>query len=426
MCFANKDNTIPVKVELRPTLNGFPDISKIFPGGVSIVKSENVKALMDGATVLTPDMVDSAKYTRFTFDYPVYLPPGEHCFVVRAESKVYSLFAAKIGEVDTRYEGVNGPIRVLDNPASGVLFRSANASTWEPDGTMDLMFGINNVVFDDNASPESPVTKQITFYANTNNSIDFNNTFETNSNYLTYETYNLPISFVDYANCRTLFTTTHYTSDAPPIVTNNVPLNTNIVLGKAGKLDKLISLSKVFKITANVTLTNKYISPVFDLQSSGVIFVRNMIDTSEISNGKFNLVANELLPSPPIKNVTLTNTAPATQRYMTRTIVLTPGFDATNIKVLLTVYKPQDTDVVVFVKVEGVTSNGQFNNKPYIQLISKGNDFTSNDINDYREMEFELPENIEPFDKFCIKICLASSNSTIIPKVKDMRGIAVQ
>jgi hypothetical protein len=84
-------------------------------------------------------------------------------------------------------------------------------------------------------------------------------------------------------------------------------------------------------------------------------------------------------------------------------------------------------DPVLFLSnPEGITSNGRFAEQSYRELTLDTPNFNSIEQDDYREMQFSLPDDIEPFDKFSIKICLFSNNSCVVPKVKDMRAIAVQ
>jgi hypothetical protein len=421
LCFATKDPNIPVKVEIRPTINGYPDSNRIYPNAVSILTPSLVKALNDGDGI--PDIDNSQKYTRFTFDAPVYLAPGEHSFVVKSDSKLYTLYCAQIGKTDLK----NPNIRVLSNPYTGVIFRSANASTWEPDGTTDLMFSMQKLVFDSTASESNPKTKEIEFYAEALTAKDFNNTFEKTSNLLTFETFNLPIKFIDYPTAKTQINISYVDADGTAIIMNNVPAKTDVMLSVPGKL-QTIGSSNRFKITLRTILTNPHVSPVLDIQQSGAIFVRNMIDTSEIANNSIDstILNNELKPFPDIKTGTVNGTNPATVRYMTRKVTLTPGFDATNIKLLLTMYKPGGTSVAAYIKTEGITSNGRFAEQSYRELTLDTPNFNSIEQDDYREMQFSLPDDIEPFDKFSIKICLFSNNSCVVPKVKDMRAIAVQ
>ena len=54
-----------------------------------------------------------------------------------------------------------------------------------------------------------------------------------------------------------------------------------------------------------------------------------------------------------------------------------------------------------------------------------GNSFISQNTIDYRAMDFILPEDVDLFNRFRIKICIFASNSAAVPKIKDMRAFAV-
>lgn len=182
-----------------------------------------------------------------------------------------------------------------------------------------------------------------------------------------------------------------------------------------------------FKVVSSFTPTNRNVSPIFDLTKSGITFVRNMVDTTEIVGAavKTSVGINELAATPQLKPETLTNTQPATVRYLTRTVVLEEESKSKNIKVGLTAYLPAGSLIEVYVKAGNTTDNTGFNTLPYQKLTYLGSEFISSDIFDYRAMDFELPQDIDPFNRFKVKICIYSSSSTSVPKIKDMRAFAV-
>ena len=59
-----------------------------------------------------------------------------------ANSNKYNVRFAEIGDEDQ-----NGN-RISQQPYAGVLFKSANASTWTADQNKDLMFTLHRAVFD--------------------------------------------------------------------------------------------------------------------------------------------------------------------------------------------------------------------------------------------------------------------------------------
>ena len=456
LCFANKGTT-NVVIELRPTVNGYPDSNNIHPNGVSVVPSNIVKALSEGETAILPDIKNSERYTRFNFNTPVYLQPGEHSFVVRSESVEYTVYSATIGEDDISdatskricfttpcedlpSSGNNSNRKILTQPYVGELFRSSNASTWIADGTTDLMFSINLCVFTPEASVKTPKTKSISFMVNT----DPGTTeakggafgmFEDSSNNLTYETVNLK-SFIQDISGESLAGTIDgtatsvnmtLTSSPNSITYENVSFNTDISLKNSYILTKTNAATNTILLTFESVITDPYVTPVIDIHKSGIILIRNMVDTGEITaSGSITgeIIDEEKKPVAEPKQSTITMKKPASVRYITKTIGLAEGFDAVNCRAVLTINKPEGTGVSVFVKTQSIGSSDKFDELPYVELVYTGKPFNS--INDeYNEMEFNLPSNIDIFNNFAFKICLYSHYGHIVPKVKDFIGLAI-
>lgn len=134
VAFATKDEAIPVTLQLRNMVNGYPG-QTVVPLGEKTLEPVDVTTSEDGSAV-----------TRFTFDSPVYLQDGnEYCFVVMANSQKYNMYVSQMGELDII---TNEPIS--KQPFAGVLFKSQNASTWTADQTQDLKFVINRASFNIN------------------------------------------------------------------------------------------------------------------------------------------------------------------------------------------------------------------------------------------------------------------------------------
>ena len=124
----------PVSVEIRTMLNGAPT-QTVVPF------SKVTKSAVDVSLSST-----AATATTFTFDSPVYLTGGvEYCFVVMTNSDKYKLWVAELGQNDV----TNTTYRITEQPYNGVMFKSANASTWTPEQTKDIKFVIRRCVFTD-------------------------------------------------------------------------------------------------------------------------------------------------------------------------------------------------------------------------------------------------------------------------------------
>jgi hypothetical protein len=144
----SKSNNIPLQCQIRNVVNGVPG-QVIIPGGkVSI----NPQDLEDNINVENGDDL----WTEFVFDYPVYLKSGEeYCFVLMTNCDEYRVRVAEVGERD--YQG-----NMISSQAhAGVLFTSANNSTWTAIQNTDMTFRLNRAVFDTNGAKFQAKNKQI-------------------------------------------------------------------------------------------------------------------------------------------------------------------------------------------------------------------------------------------------------------------------
>jgi hypothetical protein len=129
--FQSKDTNIPVQVEIRDVVNGYP--------GSTILPFSHV--------TLTPDQVnvssDATVATRFQFASPVYVNDAtSYCVVVMSDSNAYNCWIATLGD-----KVVNSDSYISQQPYTGVLFESKNNSTWTANENSDLKFILNRASF---------------------------------------------------------------------------------------------------------------------------------------------------------------------------------------------------------------------------------------------------------------------------------------
>lgn len=143
--FSDVDYSVPVTVELRTIENGFPS-SKVLP--FSRVTLYAQSSTMSNMFISISD--NATAPTRFVFDAPVHLQENtEYCFVVYSNSDKYYLWSSEKFAYDITGIGLTGQGRkVIDNPFTGVMFKSSNASSWTPDQNRDIKFILNRAVFD--------------------------------------------------------------------------------------------------------------------------------------------------------------------------------------------------------------------------------------------------------------------------------------
>ena len=134
--FKSKDNNIPVTLQIRGVVNGYPS-PEILAFGEVVKEAVNVNTSTDATTA-----------TTFTFPAPVYLRPNqEYALCLLANSNQYEVYTAEIGQ-----NSLGTTRRISTQPYAGVFFKSQNGSTWSADQTKDLKFKIKRASFDTTAS----------------------------------------------------------------------------------------------------------------------------------------------------------------------------------------------------------------------------------------------------------------------------------
>ena len=137
--FRSKDDVdIPVTFQLRTMQNGFPT-QHVIPFSEIVIDPSEVQISGDGS-IATP----------IRFKAPVYLEGGkEYCMCLASNSTKYSVYISRIGENDLLTKAF-----ISNQPYLGSLFKSQNASTWEPSQWEDLKFSLYRADFIESGSAE--------------------------------------------------------------------------------------------------------------------------------------------------------------------------------------------------------------------------------------------------------------------------------
>ena len=146
--FATKDTTMPVTLEIREVVNGYPGkrvlpFSKVSkkPSAVNISSTTVPLTNFDGSTINVPKY-DTA--TTFEFPSPVYVQDNqEYAIILSSDSNNYKVWISQMGDI------IPGSTRTIsEQPYAGVFFKSQNASTWTAEQTQDLKFVVYRAKFD--------------------------------------------------------------------------------------------------------------------------------------------------------------------------------------------------------------------------------------------------------------------------------------
>ena len=129
--FSTKDENIPVTLQIREVVNGYPG-NKILPFSETVLNPNAVSTSDDGNTA-----------TTFTFESPVYIQENvEYCIVLLANSQSYRVYASRLGETQ-----LGSDRTISQQPYAGVLFKSQNGTTWTADQNEDLKFKIKRAEY---------------------------------------------------------------------------------------------------------------------------------------------------------------------------------------------------------------------------------------------------------------------------------------
>ena len=123
-------------------------------------------------------------------------------------------------------------------------------------------------------------------------------------------------------------------------------------------------------------------------------------------------------------------------KYITRRVTLEDGFDASDLKVIVNAYKPIGTGIHIYYKVRADSDPEDFDNKKYVLMTQETvSSQYSGDYNDIKEYVFKTTDDkveytsentlYDKFKTFSIKIVLTAESNAEVPRLTDLRAIAL-
>lgn len=372
--------TLPITLEIRNTENGFP-AQRVVPFSSKTLTSAQVGISADASTP-----------TNFIFDSPVYLLPGEeYAIIVLSNSNEYEAYVAEMGQTI-----VGGTDRISEQPYAGSLFKSQNASTWTPIQTEDLKFKIQKCLFDITSNGNA-IFKNIT--TSPDALID---TMHVQSQHIEFNTSIITWSYKATTNGGSLDS-----------AFSNFNINTNFNLPTQKEINTDVGS---FIAKATLISTSPHISPVIDIERLAIITAENIINN--VSTNEENSSGGD-----------------AIARYITRRVTLEDGFDAKDLKIFISLNNRGGSTIKVYYKVHAQDDPENFDEKSWV-LMDQITSSTIQSASDIEFKEFEFQPVTSPitytvgsatyntFKTFAIKIVM-NGTSTIIPRIKDLRAIAL-
>jgi hypothetical protein len=496
--FKAKDATVPVRLELRPVVNGAPSSDDIIPGSVVVLPPSAVQTAVSQtqASALSSP-------TTFTFDEPIFLEYDEEYAIVLLsdcnsyEAYVGETYAFQLGSTEKRIDR---------QPSLGSLFKSQNGTTWTPDQTKDLAFDLfkaqfttagGTVVFENSVVPDmllsnNPIstdsgsrtisvlapdhgfivgdTVSITGFDSAGtgllNGIDSAGRVNDFTHTITaVDGFGYQVELTDSATAtgfiggarvkssrQILFDTvipqfdtlvpqdTNITVDAKFTTgrslagaetrgTKDTAFSGNLAIKEANNFSAPRIIGTTAFETANIgsgeksvtiqtafSTTRADVSPVIDLQRTGMITISNRID-NQVASGATAGTSNT-----PITYVGEDSDGSSLSKHITKVVNLIEP--ALGLSVIVNARKPSSADFQVWTRV--ADGNENIFEKPW-KLGTQINTVSSNELTfqDYEFVrEFVAGGNAFSFVSYQVKIVMTSTNSSTPPLFRDLRVIA--
>jgi hypothetical protein len=397
-----------------------------------------------------------------------------------ANSNEYEVYAAEIGKTDI----VTGRL-ISEQPYGGSLFLSQNGSTWTADQSSDMQFQMWRKRFNANETAElifdivAPDSAQnydlahvIASHVTTQNTtIDY--VFNSQTLTADYTGYQSIIPFTDYD-----MNDGYGTRQFIPASGNSTFKLMSLMSTLNSDISPFIDTTKIGLVGVNNIINNLELSnDDIQVANSGSGYANSADVTLTISGGggtgataKANVTGGKIVAveivdpgegytgtptvsisvgsgggsggSIAIAGETSKSGGPASAKYITRKVSLAEGFDSGDLRVYLTAYKPLDTGILVYAKYQSASDGERWEDKGWTLLTQIGNaNFVSSNSSDYRELVFAPGTNgvesnaiyytdasgsgFNTFKTFAIKIVMTGKQTYDVPKIRDLRVIAM-
>lgn len=305
--------------------------------------------------------------TKFNFEHPVYLQPGEYAFVIQSNDDAYEIYYAEMGGASL----VDGKV-ISRQPYTGSMFKSQNASTWTATQEADIAFNIWRAKF--NVGTGSAI-----FGQNDSTLINL-----PGSGVELPDGFNIKYSLMNFNSNIILPKSSKITWKAKSMDINGVLSDWYEIDPKDDEVFTIVNKiergTNSLQIKAEMLTTNDYVSPLIDLTDQRAILIENIINNS---------VQNEHMPT----------NGSAQAKYVSKKIILEEGMDAEDVKVTLSAARikqgSNSSEIKVYSRLFAATDDEKlFDERFWYPMVLTNAPEYSSATNDYKLHEYELPRNI--------------------------------
>ena len=387
--FATKSNNVPVVMQIRRLINGYPESDPTIPFAEVTLLPEQVTTSNDASAA-----------TTFTFASPIHLAPDDYAIVLLANTQDYEVYIAETGRV-----AIGSTVLVDKQPYMGSFFKSQNAATWTAVQEQDLTFVIKRAEFTSSGTAEFEIQDP-------DSQFDYHTIFANSANITPPET-------------NILWEASVFTDgDLAPSDFTPININQDIDYAALKTLQtKATNGFATLRLKATLTTDDPAVSPAIDSSVLSIVVIENQINNDSTNEASTKRGGN------------------AVAKYITKPINLADGFDASNLCVTLDANKPSNTDVKVYYKILPTEKTTPIADESWVEMVIENNIPASTNYFDFKEHRFfpsgafdsyGVPQDSpittltgSRFNTFQIKIVLLSSSTVNTPRIRDLRIIAL-
>jgi hypothetical protein len=404
--FKKADASLPVTIDIRPMINGAPHDFLIVPHSEVTV-----------LPTTTSDGPNAGQGTKFSFESPVYLPPGNWAIGIMSNSSNNILFRAEVGRVWLDIDGtqnsnsdIYGGIGYGNGIRPGKMFKPLNNGSRQSSSLENVTMNVHRCSFNGgslNADQrtlilDATMASGSTAYGHTTNVVSNEQLFTSES---IKPNYNLFVNGVEYSG----------------IVPNkDIVLESEQIIDETGDMRLQVEYGNT---------TSSILTPVLDMDRIGSLLIMDRFSWSSIGSDT-GLVLGE----------TQKNSAGAATiaRYVSKKLHFGNQI-ADDLRVYLDIARNQG-HVKVFAKVNN--DGEDFNNINWVQLYKDGK--TEKEWWDDTQQEVLTPITFQPasgtslgeFDVYAVKIVIfggepddqgsSNHNANDIPTIKNLKAVALK
>ena len=204
----------------------------------------------------------------------------------------------------------------------------------------------------------------------------------------------------------------------------NITNEPKAILSDSNEYQKLVVTqglpagTKSFTLQLDLATTDTKVSPVIDLQRMAVTAFENIIDKQDsAATAGFNVPLSFVAETHPTDGS-------SASKHITSAVTLEEA--AVGLKILLAANRPSSADFDVYYKIG--TPEEVLDDKNWVYIEKESTLPADNDGVTYREYEYlagGIGGNLAPFTQYQVKVVMNTTNSSQIPKIRDLRVIAL-